>query len=280
MRIACFNIRLTSIASKFWKCVNCAFLVACGAYTVAALFLNVFRCEPPGASFDLQLVQRYGKKPECLSLNTMNTILRINLALDFAALAIPIIVLWKVQMSWKKKGRVFALLSIGSIACIASVMTLVSQYTLATDPLWNYTTLLACIMTELVVSIVAASASTLAHLLPTSMRSEVNPSGPGSRPAKGSSYGLGSRVGKQGSMVRSWATRDEEEDETHVIKREEMEMKSTPSAGSDGQSVTSCLDTKDSTQHGPAVYDGGASDGRAWTVSGGGKPRVQIPERM
>lgn len=280
MSIACFNIRLTTIASRSWTYVNYTFLVACGAYTVAALFLNVFRCDPPGASFDLLLVQRYGKKPECLPLNTMNTILRINLALDFAALAIPIIVLWKVQMSWKKKGRLFALLSIGSIACIASVMTLVSQYTLATDPLWNYTTLLAWIMTELVVSIVAASAPTLAYLLPTSMRSEVNPSGPGSRPAKGSKYGLGSRVVKQESMVRSLATGDEEEDERHIIKREEIEMKWTPSAGSDRQSVTSWLDTKDGTQHGPSVYDGDASQGRGWAVRGGRKPHVHIAERM
>jgi hypothetical protein len=143
MSIACFNIRLTTISSKFWRIVNYTFLGICVAYTIAALFLNVFKCNPQYASFNLVAIADSGKVPTCLPVNDMNSILRINLGLDFVALAIPVIVLWKVQMSWKKKARLFALLSIGLIACIASVMTLVSQFTLAKDPLWNYTTLLA-----------------------------------------------------------------------------------------------------------------------------------------
>lgn len=84
-----------------------------------------------------------GKVPKCLSVNDMNSILRINLGLNFVTLAIPTIVLWKVQTSWRKKARLFALMFIGLIACIASVITLVSQFTLAKTPRWNFTTLLA-----------------------------------------------------------------------------------------------------------------------------------------
>ncbi|KAF1360714.1 hypothetical protein EJ07DRAFT_16854, partial [Lizonia empirigonia] len=169
MSIALFNIRLTTLTTRFWKNVNWAFFVICAAYTLAALFLNVFKCNPQYASFNLLRIAESGKVPKCLSVNSMNSILRLNLALDFTALAIPVIVIWKVQLSWKRKARIFGLLSIGLIACIASVMTLVSQYTLATDPLWNYTTLLAWIMVELVISLVAACAPTLVYLLPRSM---------------------------------------------------------------------------------------------------------------
>jgi hypothetical protein len=172
MSIALFNIRLTTLTTRFWKNVNWAFFAICAAYTCAALFLNVFKCKPQYASYDLLRIAESGKVPKCLSVNHMNTILRLNLALDFTALAIPVIVIWKVQLSWKKKARIFGLLSIGLIACIASVMTLVSQYTLQKDPLWNYTTLLAWIMVELVVSLLAACAPTLAYLLPRSMYSK------------------------------------------------------------------------------------------------------------
>lgn len=263
--IACFNIRLTSIASTTWKYVNYIFLVLCSMYTLAALFLNVFRCSPPGFKFDLVRLAAHGQPLQCLSINDMNSILRINLALDFSLLAIPIIVLWKVQMSWRKKSRLFALLSVGAIACIASVMTLVSQYTLATDPLWNYTTLLTWIMVELTVSILAACAPTLACIFPSSMRTQAQGSVPSHRgtPFKGSSaYGLGSQVGKRDTTLRSRPLNgpEDEEDERRIIVTEEVEMKwhgSNVSDGShlDGRSVTTWLDDGKPLAH-TEVFDG------------------------
>jgi hypothetical protein len=122
---------------------------------------NMFKCNPQYASFNLLRMAESGKVPKCLSVSPWSSILRLNLALDFIALAIPVILLWKVQMSWKKKVRMFGVLSIGLITCIASAMALVSQYTLEKDPLWSYTTLLTWLMVDLVVSLVAAYAPTL-----------------------------------------------------------------------------------------------------------------------
>lgn len=272
MSIACFNIRLTTISSRFWRNVNYTFFGVCTTYTIAALFLNIFKCNPPLASFNLLAVADYGKVPKCLSVNDMNSILRLNLALDFTALVIPVIVLWKVQLSWKKKARLFALLSIGLIACIASVMTLVSQFTLEKDPLWNYTTLLAWIMVELVVSIVAASAPTLAYLLPKSMRSQHPPSNSASKMTgqkSASGYGLGSRMDKNEFVLRthpiSGEDADSEEDERRIIVKEDIEMKwqggssgglgSQASDPADGASMTSWYDDNNA-KIGTAVYDG------------------------
>lgn len=152
--------------------MNWAFFVICTAYTFAALFLNVFKCNPQYASFNLLGIAESGRVLKCLSVNSMNSTLYLNLALSSTALAIPAISLWKVQLSWKIKARIFGLLSIDLIASVASVMTLVSQYTLEKDLLWNYTTLLAWIMVELVVSLAAACAPTLAYLLLRSMCSK------------------------------------------------------------------------------------------------------------
>ena len=268
MSIACFNIRLTTISSKFWRIVNYTFLAVCIGYTLAALFLNVFKCDPPYASYDLIKIGDSGRVPKCLPVNDMNSVLRINLALDFVALAIPVIVLWKVQLSWRKKARLFAVLSIGLIACIASVMTLVSQYTLATDPLWNYTTLLAWIMVELVVSIIAACAPTLAYLLPKSMKSQRATSNNASKTGgqQNSGYNMGSRLSKNDFTARSRPMHSDdtssEEDERRIIVKEDIEMKwqggrdgSQASDLADSGSLTSWYNERD-TKNGTNVYDG------------------------
>ena len=256
LSISCFNIRLTSIGSSLWKYVNYTFLVLCGLYTVAALFLNVFRCSPPGISFTVVRAAEYGKPPECLSINTMNTILRLNLALDFSLLAIPIIVLWKVQMSWRKKARLFALLSIGAIACIASVMTLVSQYKLAHDPLWNYTVLLAWIMVELTISMIAACAPALSFLLPKAMRSRDYATAP-------------SNLNTISNSRRAY-----------IVVAEDIEMKGASANDSDRDKKSLASWTDDSRSGAPSVpapaFDGRApgADPRAYVVGGGNDGRV------
>lgn len=229
MSIALFNIRLTTLTTRFWKYVNWAFFVICTAYTFAALFLNVFKCNPQYASFNLLRIAESGKVPKCLSVDSMSSILRLNLALDFTALAIPVIVLWKVQLSWKKKARIFGLLSIGLIACIASVMTLVSQYTLEKDPLWNYTTLLAWIMVELVVSLAAACAPTLAYLLPRSMFSKHYASNSASKlTGRKPTTGFGLRLSKNNYALRerpiNGEDEDSEEEERRIIVKEDIKM--------------------------------------------------------
>jgi hypothetical protein len=229
MSIALFNIRLTTLTTRFWKNVNWAFFVICTAYTFAALFLNVFKCNPQYASFNLLRIAESGKVPKCLSVNSMNSILRLNLALDFTALAIPVIVIWKVQLSWKKKARIFGLLSIGLIACIASVMTLVSQYTLEKDPLWNYTTLLAWIMVELVVSLAAACAPTLAYLLPRSMFSKHDASNSASKlTSHKPTTSFGSRLSRNNYALRERPINgedgDSEEEERRIVVQEDIKM--------------------------------------------------------
>lgn len=274
MSIALFNVRLTTLTTRLWKNVNWAFFATCAAYTVAALFLNVFKCNPQYASFNLLRIAESGKVPKCLSVNHMNTILRLNLALDFTALAIPIIVLWKVQLSWKRKARIFALLSIGLIACIASVMTLVSQYTLEKDPLWNYTTLLAWIMVEIVISLVAACAPTLAYLLPRSMLSKHQASNSASKSTgQKAATGFGSRPSRNDEALRVRSIHGEDEDseeelvERRIVVKEDIKMewqgnrRSNALGAQAGQqsnengSLTSWYGDQ-STKTGAVVYDG------------------------
>lgn len=282
MSIALFNIRLTTLTTPLWRYINWAFFVVCTAYTFAALFLNLFKCNPQYASFSLLRIAEAGEVPECLSVNTMNSILRLNLALDFTALAIPVIVIWKVQLSWKKKARIFGLLSIGLIACIASVMTLISQYTLEKDPLWNYTSLLAWIMVEIVISLFAACAPTLAYLLPHPMVSTQYASNSaskvtGHKPATG----YGSRLSRIDCTSRANHTDGEEEEgeeeEHRIIVKDDIKMdwhvRRRSNAGGSGVTNQSSNNggriswyEDDSTKSRAGVYDGRQHDesARAW----------------
>jgi hypothetical protein len=263
MSIACFNIRLSGISSRFWSYVNYTFLFVCFAYTMIALFLNVFKCHPAYASYNLLTIAAHSPNvPKCLSINDTNAILRLNLALDFIALAIPVILLWKVQMSWKKKGRFFGLLSIGLIACVASVMTLVSQYTLAKDPLWNYTTLLAWIMVELVVSIIAASAPTLTYLMPkswlkTNADSNMNS---GSKLSQSAHASRVSRSDLQRARVRQMngEVSDSDEEDQGILVKSDIELKTQRLSGSgtDGRSVGSWNDDNSPQGAAGGIYDG------------------------
>lgn len=139
MSITIFNLRLTSMSSKKWKVANWTFFTLCLLYTLIAFFLNIFQCIPPGASFDLLISAKSDKPPKCLGFPEMTTILRtINIILDYCLLTVPIIVLSKVQMSWKKKARLIALFCVGGLACVGSVMTLVSKFRLKTDALCKF----------------------------------------------------------------------------------------------------------------------------------------------
>ena len=282
MSIALFNIRLTTLTTWFWRTVNWVFFAICTAYTIVALFLNVFKCNPQYASFDLLRIAESGKVPKCLSVNHMNSILRLNLALDFTALAIPVIVIWKVQLTWKKKARIFGLLSIGLIACIASVMTLISQYTLEKDPLWNYTTLLAWIMVELVVSLAAACAPTLAYLLPRSMFTRHDASYSASRlSGRMPNNGLGSALSKNEYALRTRIENREddfgEEEERRIIVKDTIKIEWQDNKGhlaqgsqlgdhlGDGGSLAS-WESDQRRNSGAVIYDGRHQEEttRAW----------------
>lgn len=136
MSITAFNVRVTSMTSSKWRYLNWFFFVLCAIYTVIAFFLNVFQCNPAGASFDLLLSADSGVTPKCEGVSEMGTILRtINFVLDWCLVLIPVAVLWSVKMSWQKKVRLTLAMCIGSLACIASVLTLVAKEHLKTDAL-------------------------------------------------------------------------------------------------------------------------------------------------
>ena len=164
-------------------------------------------------------------------------------------------------------------------------MTLISQYTLEKDPLWNYTTLLAWIMVEIVISLFAACAPTLAYLLPHSMQSKQYASNSASKvTGHRTPTGFGSRMSRIDCTARANATEggneEGEEEEHRIIVKDDIKMDwrvrrrsnaafSEASNQSDnvGGRTSWCGD--DSTNSKVMIYDGRPHDesARAWVTS-------------
>lgn len=234
MSITAFNLRLTSMTSNKWRTSNWVFFSICGAYTVIAFFLNIFQCSPAGASFDLLLVAERGSVPKCEGVAKMGTILRtINFVLDWCLVLIPFAVLWKVQMSPAKKARLLGAMTVGSLACVASVMTLVAKERLKVDVLWNYTGILGWTVAELTVGAVAASLPTLAFLLPL--------------PGRGSRAGSGGHGGSR---------------HTGQVELAASSTRGTPHGGGDGSSRTAD-EARTVTMTSSSSREGLAADGCA-----------------
>jgi hypothetical protein len=96
--------------------------------------LTVFPCTPISSQFDVIAYGKLSYTPKCMSVRQIGTILRaINITMDYCLLAVPIIVLWTVQMDFRRKVELFALFSVGALACIGTVLTLVAKDHLKSD---------------------------------------------------------------------------------------------------------------------------------------------------
>lgn len=134
MSITIFNMRITGLTSRNWMIAHWTFFFLLVCYTLAAFFVNVFQCNPPIAEYDLIAVGKLQNPPRCANNNTFGIPLSIiHVAMDFCLLMVPIIVLWKIQMHWSTKIRLYFVFSIGAMSCIGSVMRQIAQGRLASD---------------------------------------------------------------------------------------------------------------------------------------------------
>lgn len=134
MSITAFNMRLTGFSSRPWMVAHWSFFVLLICYTVVALALTIFPCDPIFSTFDIARIGKLSELPTCMSVREIGTILRaINITMDYCLLAVPVLVLSTVQMDIYRKLKLFALFCVGGLACIGSVLTLVAKDHLKID---------------------------------------------------------------------------------------------------------------------------------------------------
>jgi hypothetical protein len=154
-----------------------------------ALFWTLFQCDPPYAGWDPIRIAKEGKSFHCISDNIIGTTLSvIHVAMDFGLLSVPLIVLWKVRMSWGTRFRLYFVFSIGAMSFVGSVMRQVEQKKLAINDILcqptsfrqgnlmlsytgNFVAFENWILIDLTFGVVAASLPILSAIIPKSWQS-------------------------------------------------------------------------------------------------------------
>ena len=174
--IVFFNRRLTGLTSRRWMQAHYVFLALVVAFMITALFSELFQCTGPvSLKFSPLALGRHPTPNKCLNGNKLGYGLAIiHSTFDFALLTVPLIVLYRMQLSTSTKVRLGFLFSIGSVSCVGSVMRQVVQAEIYTelDFTWAYREEHAWIVVDIFFGIVAASLPVLNALLPKGWRSE------------------------------------------------------------------------------------------------------------
>ena len=104
------------------------FLVLLVGYIVAAPVAIAFSCNPPVLLFRLETLGRTTGQRRCFNQNkALIPLSALHTAFDFALLAVPLVVLFKMQMDISRKIRLCVLFSVGSLSCIGAVMRCLMQ---------------------------------------------------------------------------------------------------------------------------------------------------------
>ncbi len=131
-----FNIRLTGLTSVIWTWVHRIFFLIVLAYSLLALFFTTMACQPYKAGPSLieagKAVPNYkcnaNALPVALALQFLHSIL------DWMLLAVPIIVLIRLKMSWQRKVQCIIPLSIGALSAIGASKRTYDAYHPPKDP--------------------------------------------------------------------------------------------------------------------------------------------------
>ncbi|KAM0806447.1 hypothetical protein BDR22DRAFT_968475 [Usnea florida] len=114
--------------NTFHRAVQTLIVVNVLYYTINVI-LFVTECSP------IQKLWKPDIPGHCTSRHTLGVVSAVMaVILDFSILLLPLPLIWRLQMAWKKKSRVIAVFGVGLLACIASVMRLVYQIELTHVP--------------------------------------------------------------------------------------------------------------------------------------------------
>ncbi|KAI4214030.1 MAG: hypothetical protein LQ351_003434 [Letrouitia transgressa] len=147
--IVCFYMRLTSLSSRAWMIFHWVLLFLCSSLLITSVCLITFQCHNITAYWDPKRYATWDHPPECLPLyGIVKALNGWHILTDATLLISPIVMLWRVQMKFTKKLRVW---SIGLVGCVNIVL---SVYTYYKVNVWS--------ISELTLGIITASLPILA----------------------------------------------------------------------------------------------------------------------
>ncbi|TEY40357.1 hypothetical protein BOTCAL_0436g00070 [Botryotinia calthae] len=235
--ICLFNRRLTSMTSNKWLLFNNVFLVLLVIYILVSLFWNIFLCSPVWGGWDAIRLGRENVVAKCFPVGTMGTIMStIHVIMDFGLLAVPLIVLWKVKMGWRTRGRLYVVFAVGGVSMIGSILRQIEQTKLSSDVLWSFKALEDWTLVDLTLGVIVASLPVLSAIIPAKWKSVhtsssyKNPSHLGSHPLSNPGNYMRSKFpGKNGKDMKSARSRGANggtfgESEENIVRTDVIEL--------------------------------------------------------
>lgn len=137
--IVCFYMRLTSLSSRAWMIFHWVLLFLCSSLLITSVCLITFQCHNITAYWDPKRYATWDHPPECLPLyGIVKALNGWHILTDATLLISPIVMLWRVQMKFTKKLRVWSIGLVGCVNIVLSVCRIQSNNALNTDLLCTF----------------------------------------------------------------------------------------------------------------------------------------------
>ncbi|KAL2822942.1 hypothetical protein BJX63DRAFT_426773 [Aspergillus granulosus] len=119
------------VGRRRWRATMFAFIFFTIAWTITAFLGNAFQCLPPQYFWTRSMDGHCRSSDEQRAFSF--TIGSLSLAEDIALLAIPITMVWRLQLARAKKIRVIILFGFGGLVCVISILRLIELIHFQTD---------------------------------------------------------------------------------------------------------------------------------------------------
>ncbi|OAP59241.1 hypothetical protein AYL99_06539 [Fonsecaea erecta] len=127
--IICFYIRV--FPEKYFRRVAFATMAATLLYMVAFLVVSAFQCQPVSLAWTHWDGEHEGK---CNNVNAQGwAAAAINIVLDVVILVMPLRLVMKLSLHWKKKLQIMIMLSVGACVIVVSALRLDTLFQFATS---------------------------------------------------------------------------------------------------------------------------------------------------
>ena len=129
-------MRVSGFTSRKWMVIHWTLLTVVTLYCLGAFFVMLFTCLPAGAYWDLRRLGRMSSGLTCIDQSKALAVLSaVHVCTDFSLLVVPVALLWRVQMKWTRKLRIWLAGIFGLSSCVFALLRTITQYIAETpDP--------------------------------------------------------------------------------------------------------------------------------------------------
>ncbi|KAL8994431.1 MAG: hypothetical protein Q9169_005601 [Polycauliona sp. 2 TL-2023] len=162
-----FNARLTGSTSRRWSWIHRTCFIVVLAWLLTALFATYMACKPYGSVMDLIALGKSVPHASCNGNNAgIGLFLQIFHALsDWILLAVPIFILVRLKMSWRRKAQCIIPLTIGTLSAVGASKRVYDSYHPPSDETYYFASQLPWTLVDVVCGICVTSLPAINNLI-------------------------------------------------------------------------------------------------------------------